>query len=96
VLKQVDDLVAGYPNLMSLSLSGALETFYAMLDDRLLQAFGYPKPSARWRAFVQGALRLRSRLIRALPERRLPHLRTGPRRPTYPRGYQIEELGPPV
>jgi len=43
---------------------------------------------------VEGALRLRARLIRLLPERKRPRLRTGPRRPTYPQGYRVEELGP--
>jgi len=69
---------------------------YAMLDEPLLEAFGFPKPSPALRRLVEGALKMRGRLIRLLPERRKPRLRTGPRRPTYPNGYRIEELGPPI
>ena len=61
---------------------------HAMLDDRLLDAFGFPKPPAGLRWLVSGLLRTRGRLLRLLPERR------GPRRPTYPNGYRVEELGP--
>jgi len=67
---------------------------YAMMDEPLLDAFGFPKPSPGIRRLVEGALRLRARLIRLLPERKRPRLRTGPRRPTYPQGYRVEELGP--
>jgi len=67
---------------------------YAMMDEPLLDAFGFPKPSPGMRRLVEGALRLRARLIRLLPERKRPRLRTGPRRPTYPQGYRVEELGP--
>jgi hypothetical protein len=67
---------------------------YAVLDDALLDAFGFPHPSAALRRLVTGLLRLRGWLVGRLPERRRPRLRSGPRRPTYPRGYEIEDLGP--
>jgi hypothetical protein len=69
---------------------------YALLDEGLLEAFGYPKPSPAMRRFVERLLKLRGRLVRLLPERRQPLWRTGPRRPTYPTGYRIEELGPKI
>ena len=69
---------------------------YAMLDEPLLEAFGFPRPSPRMRRLVEGGLKMRGRFIRPLPERHGPRLRTGPRRPTYPGGYRIEELGPPI
>ena len=69
---------------------------YAMLDEPLLEAFGFPKPSPGMRRFVEGALKTRGRIVSLLPERRKPFLRTGPRRPTYPKGYRIEELGPSI
>ncbi len=74
----------------------AAPVLYALLDDPLLDAFGFPHPPAALRAVVGGLLRLRARLLRLLPERRQPRLRTGPRRPTYPQGYQVEQLGPPL
>jgi ER-bound oxygenase mpaB/B'/Rubber oxygenase, catalytic domain len=69
---------------------------YALLDDRLLDAFGFPHPTAAERRAVEGALRARARVVRLLPPRRKPRLRTELKRRSYPRGYRIEELGPPV
>jgi ER-bound oxygenase mpaB/B'/Rubber oxygenase, catalytic domain len=69
---------------------------HALLDDPLLDAFGFPRPTPAERAAVAGALRGRARLVRLLPHRRRPHLRTERRRRSYPRGYRIEELGPPA
>jgi ER-bound oxygenase mpaB/B'/Rubber oxygenase, catalytic domain len=68
---------------------------YALLDEPLLAALRLPRPSAAERAAVEGALRLRARALWLLPPRRKPRLRTEQRRRTYPRGYRIEELGPP-
>jgi ER-bound oxygenase mpaB/B'/Rubber oxygenase, catalytic domain len=68
---------------------------HAMLDGRLLEAFGFPRPSRAMRWLVAAGLRARSRLVRLLPPRKRPRLRTEMRRPTYPHGYAIEELGPP-
>jgi hypothetical protein len=67
---------------------------YAMMDDRLREAVGFPKPSERLRRLVEGSLRLRARLIRLLPPRRRPRLLTPRRHRSYPRGYRIEALGP--
>jgi hypothetical protein len=67
---------------------------HALMDDPLLEAFGFPRPPPGLRWLVEGTLRLRARLVRLLPPRRRPRLRTALPRPTYPRGYRIEELGP--
>jgi hypothetical protein len=67
---------------------------YALLDDPLLDAMGFPHPSPRLRRLVEGALRARARLVRLLPPRQQPRLRTTLRRRSYPKGYRIEELGP--
>lgn len=69
---------------------------YALLDDRLLAAFGFPQPSAALRRLVAGALRTRARLVRLLPERGQPRLRSALKHRTYPTGYRTEELGPPA
>ena len=69
---------------------------YAILDDPLREAFGFPRPAPAVRQLVEGAVRLRGRVAGWLPERRRPRLRTGPRRHTYPRGYQVETLGPRI
>jgi hypothetical protein len=68
---------------------------HALMDDCLLGALGLPRTSPVLRRLVQGALRARGRLTGLLPERRKPFLRTARSHRTYPRGYQIEELGPP-
>lgn len=68
---------------------------YALFDDRLLDAFGFPRPRPNVRRAVEAALRLRGQATRLLPPRRRPRLRTEIRHRSYRRGYVIEELGPP-
>lgn len=67
---------------------------YAMLDDRLIEAFGFPRPSRVMRLVVPGLVRLRGRMAGWLPARRAPRLRSDMGRPSYPRGYRIETIGP--
>jgi hypothetical protein len=69
---------------------------YALLDEPLLAAFGFPRPSRLSRWAVTTALRCRARVLRGLPRRRQPVLRTALRHRSHPAGYQIEQLGPPV
>jgi hypothetical protein len=69
---------------------------YAMLDDSLLKAFGYKKPPAILRWLGSASLKLRSLLVRLLPARRKPAPYTAKYHPTYPRGYTLEQLGPPA
>jgi hypothetical protein len=66
---------------------------HGMMDDQLLDAVGLPRPHPAIRRLTQGAVRLRSRIVRRLPPRRTPRLITQQRHPTYPNGYAIEELG---
>jgi hypothetical protein len=68
---------------------------YALLDDPLLDALRFPKPRPPVRRAVEAAMRSRGRALRLLPPRRRPRIRTNMRRRTYPRGWWIEELGPP-
>jgi ER-bound oxygenase mpaB/B'/Rubber oxygenase, catalytic domain len=65
----------------------------ALLEDAVLDAFGYRRP-ARWaRALVFAALRVRAAVLRRAPRRRRPHLITEDRIRSYPHGYRVEELG---
>jgi hypothetical protein len=65
----------------------------ALCDDRLVTAIGR-KPQPAWlRILVVGAMRLRSRILRLLPENRSLRLITRRRTPTYPGGYEIAALG---
>jgi hypothetical protein len=71
-------------------------SIHALLDEPLRHAFGYPEPPPGLEALLVAGLRARAVAVRLLPPRRRPRLRTGMRRRrTYPRGYSLEELGPP-
>jgi hypothetical protein len=67
---------------------------HALLDDALIEAFGFPRPSRLLRWLVPAALRLRGQVAGRLPARKQPRLRTEMRRQLYPDGYVIEQLGP--
>jgi hypothetical protein len=68
---------------------------FAMMDDRLIEAFGFPKQPTILRKLVAFALKMRGRIIRLLPARKQPRLITQMKNRTYPKGYEIEKLGPP-
>ncbi|MGH2921948.1 MAG: oxygenase MpaB family protein [Gaiellaceae bacterium] len=70
------------------------QAIYALMDDRLLAAFGFPRPPRVLRAAVEGALRARGRVVALLPARRRPRLRTTRRTRTYGREWELEGLGP--
>jgi len=66
---------------------------HALIDDRLLAAVGLP-PAPRWlQGLVRGSLHLRGRLIRLLPPRRRARRLTQKPTPSYPKGYELGELG---
>ena len=69
---------------------------YALLDEPVLDAFGYPHPSPATRRCVEGGLRLRARVVRHLPRRRRPRLVTAVRHRSYPHGYRLAHLGAAV
>jgi hypothetical protein len=70
------------------------QAIYALMDDRLLEAFGFPQPPRLVRAAVESALRSRARAVALLPARRRPRLRTQRRTRTYGRNWGLEALGP--
>jgi ER-bound oxygenase mpaB/B'/Rubber oxygenase, catalytic domain len=67
---------------------------HALLDQPLLDALGLPHPSWSMRRAVESAVSARSLAVAALPTRRRPRLRTRERHRTYPRGFELERLGP--
>lgn len=67
---------------------------YALMDEPLLDAFGFPNPPRAVRAAVEGALRARARFVSVLPPRRRPRLRAQRRTRTYGRDWRVDELGP--
>ncbi|MUL42595.1 DUF2236 domain-containing protein [Streptomonospora sp. PA3] len=70
----------------------------ALLDEPMLEAFGF-RPAPRWlRRMVDAALRLRARAVAQLPPRRVSRLAADKRNRTYPGwpgGYAVEQLGAP-
>jgi hypothetical protein len=68
---------------------------YALLDQAMLDAFGFPRPLPGTGSLLRSALRWRGRLARRLPPRRRAHFFTDHRNRTYPDGYEIGGLGPP-
>jgi ER-bound oxygenase mpaB/B'/Rubber oxygenase, catalytic domain len=68
---------------------------YAMLEEPVLDAFGFPHPPRWLRRLTAGSLRLRGRILRRFPPRRRPRIYTAGRHRTYPHGYEIADLGPP-
>ena len=70
------------------------QAIYALMDERLLDAFGFPHPPRAVRSTVESALRARGRFVAMLPPRRRPRLRTRRRTRTYGRAWSLEELGP--
>lgn len=69
---------------------------YALLEDAVIDGFGFPRPSPTMRRALAAFLKLRARFAGWLPARRRPRLRTEMKHRSYPTGYQIETLGPPV
>jgi len=67
----------------------------ALLEDPLLDAFGYRHPPGWLRRAVDRGLRLRAWALARAPRRTRPHLITAARHPTYPTGHRLEDLGVP-
>ncbi len=87
------DLFASwYPRLLAPVVYYAI---YALLDDAMIAAFGFPQPLPFSRALAAGGLRLRAYAVRWLPPRKTPNFVTSRKNRTWPRGYQIGQLGPP-
>ncbi|HEY9641285.1 MAG TPA: oxygenase MpaB family protein [Coleofasciculaceae cyanobacterium] len=68
---------------------------YAALDDRMLEAFGFPQPTAQRRQVVETVLQLKGELLRRLPPRKHPDFYGDAPQRSYPNGYRLEDLGPP-
>lgn len=87
-----DLFVSWFPRILAPAVR---YTIYAMLDDAMIAAFGFPRPLPTTRPLVRGALRLRGRVVRWMPPRRTAHFFTDNPNRTYPDGYEISALGPP-
>ncbi|RKT53199.1 oxygenase MpaB family protein [Saccharothrix australiensis] len=90
----VDLFCSWYP-LPKAWTSGAVR---ALLDDRMVRAFGFTAAPPWLGPLLRTALHLRARAVRLLPPRRTPRLTNDPDNrtyPGYPRGYRPSDLGAP-
>lgn len=84
-------MVSWYPRPLAPVLRTAT---LALLDEPLLRAFGYERPSVLTRAVTRRAVRLRGRAVRLLPPRTTPHYgRQNWEVKGYRDGYRPGELG---
>ena len=67
---------------------------HAMLDDKLIEVFGFPRPSRIIRKLVASALRMCTRLSGWLLSRKEPRLRAELAQRSYAAGYEIGRIGP--
>ena len=70
------------------------QTIYALIDEPVRRAVGFPPPTRVVNRLAPLALRARGWLAGWWPARRRPRLRTALSRPSYPRGYTVSTLGP--
>ena len=84
-------LVSFYPRILAKPVHAFSR---ALIDDALLAAFGFEKPSPLVVSLARGGLRLRGRIVRFMPPRRKPRYAKDLKRiKTYPGGFMVERLG---
>ncbi len=90
------DLLGTFMPYKLLSRAVVRRMSFALMDDRLLNAFKYPKPTLVERILVRGGLKARGLAIRLFfPPRTEPLFgRQTKQIRSYPNGYRLEELGP--
>jgi hypothetical protein len=67
---------------------------YALLDDSMLSAFGFPRPPKIVRQLLMVSLKARAFVLRFFPPRKKPFLYVEKRHRAYPRGYTLADIGP--
>jgi len=70
------------------------QAIYALLDAPTRRAFGFPDANPAISALVIASMKVRALALRFWPRRRHASLRTAMSHPSYPKGYEIERLGP--
>lgn len=88
-----DLFLSWFPAILRRAIEPAI---YALLDDRMLQAFGFPQAPALLRFVATTSLKLRGRVLRLLPPQKQADFFTDSRVRSYPNGYNISDLGPPT
>src|SRR3954447_24746074 len=87
-------LLATFPPNARLPFGLVRRISLATMDESLLDAFAFPRPSRATRRLVRGALKARGRVVRFMPARTEPFFaRQLPQVRSYPDGYVLAELG---
>ncbi|WP_299492838.1 oxygenase MpaB family protein [Acaryochloris sp. IP29b_bin.137] len=68
---------------------------YAIMDDTMLNAFGFPSPKVWQRQLVEHLLQTRGKLLRFCPPRQSSSFYSDEPQRSYPKGYDLTDLGPP-
>jgi hypothetical protein len=88
------DLLATFPPNSLLPAQVVRTASFALMDDALLAAFGYPKPPTPVRLAVRAGLRARAQVVRCMRPRVKPTFaRDLPTITGYPDGYDVAQLG---
>jgi hypothetical protein len=88
------ELMTTFPPTHRLPRAAQLRFARALMDDGLLDALGYSRPTRLERALARGGLRTRGRIVRHLRPRSVPRFaRQLPNLRSYPDGYDVAALG---
>lgn len=68
---------------------------YAIMDDTMLDSFGFPAPKAWQRELVERLLQVRGKILRYFPARQSSSFYSDEPQRSYPKGYELADLGPP-
>jgi hypothetical protein len=71
-----------------------LPVMNCLLDTNMLTALGYATPPSFLKVLVNGAMKIRALGLRKITFKRYPSFVTTERNRTYPKGYEIRQLGP--
>ena len=85
-----DLFLSWYPSWMRSPLKPAI---YALLDNTMLDAFGFEHPPQWLRLIIANSLKLRAKVLRFLPPRNQSNFFIDSPTRTYPTGYEIANLG---
>jgi hypothetical protein len=89
----IEVMQSWYPSFLSPMVR---QVIYTMVDDRLGEAFGFPKGNALLGQGVELGLKAIAKVIRYMPPRNEPFRYTKAPNRSYPKGYDLEKLGPPT
>jgi hypothetical protein len=71
-----------------------LPVMKCLLDEKMLKALGYSSPPALLKIVVKGVMKTRGFMLRRITFKEYPSFVTTEYNRTYPKGYEIEKLGP--